>query len=93
MLLLPLAGTPSGVRGRLHRTSRRGSDSKVLDRRLGTPKDLPPRYAAHLATLHRLITRGPRSPWAGIRFASLNARYPKEYAELAAEAQGLGELL
>jgi hypothetical protein len=57
------------------------------------PKDHQPRYAAHLATLHRLIPRGAHSLGAGMRFASLKASYPKEYAELAAEARGQGELL
>ena len=44
-------------------------------------------------TLFRLVTRGVHSPGAGMRFASLKARYREEYAELKAEAQGQGELL
>jgi hypothetical protein len=39
--------------------SRRGSGSGVLNRRLGAaPKDCPPGYAADLAMVHRLVTRG-----------------------------------
>jgi hypothetical protein len=53
----------------------------------------PPGYAADLATMHRLITKGPRSSWAGMRLGSLKNRYPGEYAELKAEARGQGELL
>jgi hypothetical protein len=45
---------------------RRGSGSKVLDRRLGNPpKDRPPGYAADLATMRRLITKGPGAPGRG----------------------------
>ena len=72
----------------------RGSGSKVIDRRLGNPpKDRPPGYAADLATMHPLITRGPRGPWAGMRLGSLRNRYPGEYALLRAERRGQQELL
>ena len=73
---------------------RRGSGSKVIDRRLGNPsKDRPPGYTADLSTMRRLITRGVHSAGAGMRLGGLRARYPKEYAELKAEAEGQGELL
>ena len=39
----------------------------------------------------RLVTEGPRSPWAGMRLGSLRARYREEYAELQAGARGQGE--
>jgi hypothetical protein len=74
--------------------STRGPGSKVLNRRLENfSKDRPPGYAADLATMHRLITEGPRSPWTGMRLGSLRSRYREEYAELTAEARGHGELL
>jgi hypothetical protein len=74
--------------------SRRGSGSKVLDRRLENfPKDRPRGYAADLSTMHRLITRGVHSPGAEMRLGSLRARYREEYGELKAEAWGQGELL
>jgi len=74
--------------------ARRGLDSKVLDRKLGgTPMDRPPRYAADLAMMHRLVTRGVRSQGGAYRLHGLKRGYEKEYAELAAEAQGQGELL
>ena len=74
--------------------ARRGLDSKVLDRRLGgTPKDRSPGYAADLAMVHRFVTRGVRSQGGAYRLHGLKRRYEKEYAELAAEAQGQGELL
>ena len=73
---------------------RRGSGSKVLDRRLGNPpEDRPPGYAADLATMHRLMTRGVHSQGDAYRLHSLKRRYEKEHAELAAEARGQGELL
>ena len=63
-----------------------GSDSPVLDKRLGNPpKDRPPGYAADLATMHRLIAHGIQSPEAGIRLGSLRRRYAEEYALLGAE--------
>ena len=72
----------------------RGSGSKVLAKRLQVaPKDRPPGYAADLATMHRLITEGPRSPGMGMRLGSLRNRYPEEHAELKAEAWRQGELL
>ena len=43
--------------------------------------------------MHRLVTRGVTSPGTGMRYMSLNKKYPKEHAELKAEAQGQGELL
>jgi hypothetical protein len=49
--------------------SRKGSGSKVLDGRLENfPKDRPPGYAADLALMHWLITKGPGVPWAGAAF-------------------------
>ena len=71
-----------------------GSDSPVLDRRLGgASKDRPPGYAADLATMHRLMTRGVHSQGDVYRLHYLKRRYEKEHAELAAEARGQGELL
>ena len=71
-----------------------GLDSPVLDRRLAddAPEDRPPGYRRDLAMMHRYINEGLRSQGAAMRFASLRRRCPKEYAELAAEAQGQGEL-
>jgi hypothetical protein len=71
----------------------RGLDSKVLIRRLvNAPRD-PPRYAADLSMMHRLIARGPRNAGEGMRLGSLKARYRNEYGELRAERQGQQELL
>ena len=53
-------------------------------------KDRPPGYRGDLRLLHQ---RGVRAQGAAMRFASLRRRYPKEYAELAAEARGQGEIL
>jgi hypothetical protein len=39
------------------------------------------------------INEGVRAQGAAMRFAGLKAKYLKEYAELAAEARGQGELL
>ena len=69
-----------------------GSDSPVLDRRLAdAPKHRPPGYRHDL--LHRYIKEGVRGKGAARRFAGLRRRYPKEHAELNAEARGQGELL
>ena len=38
--------------------------------------------------MHRLITRGVRSPWAGMRLGSLRGRYPEQCALLRAERDG-----
>jgi hypothetical protein len=70
----------------------RGLDSKVLVRRL-EDSNRRPGYAANLSMMHRLITRGPRSSGEGMRLGSLKAKYPTEYGELKAEAQGQRELL
>jgi hypothetical protein len=72
-----------------------GLDSPVLDRLLlaDAPQDRPPGYAADLSTMHRLITEGPRGQGDAYRFHGLKARYREEYAELAPEARGQGELL
>jgi hypothetical protein len=43
--------------------------------------------------MHQLITRDPRNAGEGIRLGSLKAKYPTEYGELKAEAQGQRELL
>ena len=59
----------------------------------GTPKGRPPGYPADLATMRRLIIRGVRSPWAGMRLGNLKARYREEHAELKAEARGQEEIL
>ncbi len=67
--------------------------SKVLVRRLVNDSSGRPKYTADLATMRRLITKGPRNAGAGMRFMSLRKKYPKEYAELKAEAQGQVELL
>ena len=70
-----------------------GSDSPVLDRRLGNPpKDRPPGYRGDLRQLHRYSNEGVRAQGAAMRFASLKARYRKAYAELKSEARGQGEL-
>ena len=67
----------------------RGSGSKVLDRLLAfAPKSRPPGYAADLAMMHRLVTRGVHSPGAGMRLGSLRRRYPEEYGLLRAERNG-----
>ena len=69
-------------------------DSPVLDRRpADAPEDRPPGYRGDLRLLHRYIDEGVRAQGPAMRFASLKARYPKEYAELAAEARGQGELM
>jgi hypothetical protein len=71
-----------------------GLDSKALDRRLAdAPKDRAPGYGRDLYLLYRYANEGVRGQGAAMRFASLKGRYRKEYAELAAEAQGQGELL
>ena len=72
-----------------------GSDPPVLDRRLlaDASKDRPSGYAADLSTMHRLTSRGVHSQGDSYRLHDLKNRYEKEYAELAAEAQGQGELL
>ena len=59
----------------------------------GATKYRPPRYAADLAMMHRFVTRGVRSQGGAYRLHGLKRGYEKEYAELAAEAQGQGELL
>ena len=50
-------------------------------------KDRPPGYAADLATMRRLITRGVHSLGAGMRLGSLKVSNREEYAELKAEAR------
>ena len=72
-----------------------GLNSAVLDRRLAddAPKDRHPGYAADLATMRRLISRGARSQGAAYRLHGLKRRYEEEYAELKAEARGQGGLL
>ncbi len=71
----------------------RGLDSKVLDRKLAdAPKDHP-RYVADLLTMHRFTVGGAHSIGVGMRHMSLKKKYPKEYAELKAEAMGQGELM
>ena len=71
-----------------------GSDSPVLDRRMAdAPKDRPPGYRGDLRLLHRYINEGVRGQGEAHRFASFRRRYRKEYAELAVEAWGQGELL
>ena len=70
-----------------------GSDSPVLDRRLvNAPQDRPPGYRGDLRLLHRYVNEGVGAQGEAMRFASLTARYRKEYAELAAEVRGQGEL-
>jgi hypothetical protein len=71
-----------------------GSDSPVLDRLLAdAPEDRSAGYRRDLRLLHRFAKEGVRGQGAAMRFASLRTRYPKECAELAAEARGQGELL
>jgi hypothetical protein len=65
----------------------RGLDSKVLVRQLEDSKGRPG-YAADLSMMHRLITRGPRNAWEGMRLGSLKAKHPKEYGELRSGASG-----
>jgi hypothetical protein len=72
--------------------TKRGLVSKVLARRLEHSKERQG-YAADLATMHRLIKKGPRNAGEGIRFGSLKAKYLKEHGELRAEEWGQGELL
>jgi hypothetical protein len=71
-----------------------GSDSPVLKRRLAdASEDRPPGYHGDLRLLHRYANEGVRGQVPAMRFASLRRRYPKEHAELKAEARGQGELL
>jgi hypothetical protein len=71
-----------------------GLDSPVLDRRLAdAPGDRLPGYAADMSTMHRLITGGVHGQGDAYRLHGLKRRYEKEYAQLAAEARGQGELL
>ncbi len=72
-----------------------GLDSKALDRRLADApkKDRPFGYGRDLYLLYRYANEGVCGQGAAMRFASLKARYRKEYAELKAEAQGQGELV
>jgi hypothetical protein len=67
-----------------------GSDSPVLDRLLlaDAPEDRPPGYRGDLRHLHRYANEGVRGRGPAMRFASLKAKYRKEYPELAAEARG-----
>jgi hypothetical protein len=68
-----------------------GLDSPVLDRRLAdASKDRPRGYRGDLRLLHRYANEGARGQSAAMRFASLRARYRKDFAELKAEAQGQG---
>ena len=70
-----------------------GSDSPVLDGRLRKPpKDHPPRYAADLAVIHGLISRGPGGQGDAYRFHGLKSKHREEYAELEVEARGQGKL-
>ena len=72
----------------------RGLDSPVLDRLLTVArKRRPPGYAADMAMMRRLITRGVHSQGAAYRLHGFRSRYEGEHAELAAEAQGQEELL
>ena len=71
----------------------RGLVSKVMIRRL---EDAPGRrsaYAADLAMMHRLATRGLRNTGEGMQLGSLKVKYHEEYGELIAERQGQQELL
>ena len=72
-----------------------GSDSPVLDRLLlaDATKNRPSGYRGDLYLLHRYAKEGVRAQGSAMRFASLKAKYRKEYAELAAEARGQRELL
>jgi hypothetical protein len=81
-------------RGRPPRISQ-GSDFPVLERLLlaDAPEDRPPGYRGDLHLLHRYANEGVRAQGPAVRFASLRRRYPKEYAELKAEARGQEELL
>ena len=63
----------------------RGLDSRVMVRRLEDANRGRPGYAADLATMHQLITKGPRNAGEGMRLVSLKAKDPKEYGELRAE--------
>ena len=70
-----------------------GSDSPGLDRRLAeAPKDRPPGRSGDLRLLYRYANEGVRGQGDAYRFHALKARYREEYAELAAEARGQGEL-
>lgn len=72
---------------------RRGLDSKVLVRRLVHAPQGRSKYIADLATIHRLIARGPRNAGESVRLGSLKAKYPKEYGQLRTERQGQEKLL
>ncbi|HKH76702.1 MAG TPA: hypothetical protein VKA51_07090 [Rubrobacteraceae bacterium] len=70
-----------------------GSDSTLLERRLAdASEDRPPGYRGDLRLLHRYVNEGVRGQGDAYRFHGLKARYREEYAELAAEARGQGEL-
>ena len=71
----------------------RGSDSKVLDRKLNNPPEDQPRYGADVHRLYQHVHRGVRSQGGAMHFASLKKKYEREYSELEAEARGQGELL
>jgi len=69
-----------------------GSDSPVLDRRLAdVPKDRVGDRTDPYA-LYQHSRKGVRSQGDAYRFHSLRSRYPKGYAEFAAEARGQGEI-
>jgi hypothetical protein len=67
--------------------------SPGLDRRLVDAPEDRPGCRGDLRLLHRYADEGVRAQGAAMRFAGLKAKYRKEYAELAAEARGQGELL
>jgi hypothetical protein len=71
-----------------------GLDSPALDRLLGnTPDEQLPGGPGGLGLLYRYIHKGPSNLGAVMRYTALKRRFPKEYSELKAEAQGQGELL
>lgn len=72
----------------------RGLDSKALNRRLESgSENHPPGYTADLSMIYRLLSRGIGNQGEAYRFHNIMKKYPKEYAELRAEAYGQGELL
>jgi hypothetical protein len=71
-----------------------GLDSPVLDRRLANvPKDRVGDRADLYGLYQNARKGGVRSQDGAYRSRSLRARYREDYAELAAEVRGQGEIL
>jgi hypothetical protein len=66
--------------------TRRDLGSRVLVRRLGTPRKRPG-YAADLSMMHRLIKRSPRNAGEGMRLRVLKVKYLKENEDMKVEVR------